>query len=78
MSIQVKIGEAKARLFELLAKIEAGEEVVISRDNVPAARVTRIERTERYKAIILAMRQDRATQKVVTREEILHWRQEGH
>ena len=71
MTIQVKIGEAKARLFELLAKVETGEDVVISRDNVPVARVTRIDRRDRHKDIILAMRQDRAIQKIVTRDEIL-------
>jgi len=60
MTIQVKIGEAKARLSELLAKVEAGEEVVISRGNVPVARVIKINRRERYKDIILEIRQDRA------------------
>jgi len=78
MTIQVKIGEAKARLSELLAKVEAGEEVVISRGNVPVARVIKINRRERYKDIILEMRQDSALQKTVTHHEILRWRHEGH
>lgn len=30
MSLTVKIGEAKTRLSEVLAKVEAGEEVVIA------------------------------------------------
>ena len=35
MSLTVKIGEAKTRLSELLAKVEAGEEIVIARGNEP-------------------------------------------
>jgi len=78
MTIQVKIGEAKTRLSELLAKVEAGEDVVISRGNVPVARVTRIDRCAKFKEIIQKMRQDRACQRAVTREELLDWRHEGH
>jgi prevent-host-death family protein len=78
MTIQVKIGEAKTRLSELLAKVEAGEDLVISRGNVPVARVTRIDRSEKFKEIIQEMRQDRACQKAVTRDELLDWRHEGH
>jgi prevent-host-death family protein len=36
MTIQMNIAEAKAKLSELIAKAEAGEEVVIARDGVPA------------------------------------------
>jgi prevent-host-death family protein len=43
MSITVKIGEAKARLSELIARVEAGEEVVIQRGNEPVARLTPLE-----------------------------------
>ena len=35
MSLTVKVGEAKTRLSELLAKVEAGEEVVIARGHEP-------------------------------------------
>lgn len=31
MSVTVKVAEAKAHLSELLARVEAGEEVIISR-----------------------------------------------
>jgi prevent-host-death family protein len=34
--IQMNIAEAKAKLSELVARAEAGEEVVIARDGVPA------------------------------------------
>jgi len=53
-------GQCRTAVSELLAKVEAGEEVVISRDNVPVARVIKINRRERYKDIILEIRQDRA------------------
>ena len=43
MSITVKIGEAKARLSELVAKVEAGEEVVIPRGNEPVARLAPLD-----------------------------------
>lgn len=36
MSVQMNIAEAKAKLSELIARAEAGEEVVIARDGKPA------------------------------------------
>jgi prevent-host-death family protein len=36
MTIQMNIAEAKAKLSELIARAEAGEDVVIARDGVPA------------------------------------------
>jgi prevent-host-death family protein len=35
MTVQMNIAEAKAKLSELVARAEAGEEVVIARDGVP-------------------------------------------
>lgn len=35
MTIQMNIAEAKAKLSELIARAEAGEEVVIARDGAP-------------------------------------------
>ena len=40
MALTVKVAEAKARLSELLAKVEAGEEVIISRGSDPIARLS--------------------------------------
>lgn len=45
ITIRVKVGEAKAHLSELLAKVEAGEEVVISRGDKPVAKLTHIPET---------------------------------
>jgi antitoxin (DNA-binding transcriptional repressor) of toxin-antitoxin stability system len=39
MTLTVNIGEAKARLSELIAQVDASEEVVIAGDHVPAARL---------------------------------------
>lgn len=39
MSYQVNVHDAKTQLSALLARVEAGEEVVISRANKPIARL---------------------------------------
>jgi prevent-host-death family protein len=80
MSITVNIGEAKTRLSELVAKVEAGEEVVIARDNEPVAKLTALDDEKRRRAAIEAMLRERddGTRKNVSLEEILAWRHEGH
>ncbi len=44
MRIQVNIHEAKARLSSLVARTEAGEEVVIARANRPSVRLLPIRK----------------------------------
>lgn len=39
MTVQMNVAEAKAKLSELLAAVDAGEEVIIARGGVPAARL---------------------------------------
>lgn len=80
MSITVKVAEAKTRLSELLAKVEAGEEVVIARGNEPIAKLSALDDQARRRAAIEAMLRERddGTRKKVTLEEILAWRHEGH
>ena len=80
MSITVNIGEAKTRLSELVAKVEAGEEVVIARGNEPVAKLTALDDQARRAATVEAMLRERddGTRKKVTLEEILAWRHEGH
>ena len=39
MTMQMNVAEAKAKLSELLAAVDAGEEVIIARGGVPAARL---------------------------------------
>lgn len=43
--IEVNVHRAKTNLSQLLQRVEAGEEVVISRDGVPVARLVRVEGT---------------------------------
>lgn len=80
MSLTVKIGEAKARFSELVAKAEAGEEIVIARGNEPVAKLSPLGDPARRRAAIEAMLRERddGTRKRVTLEEVLAWRHEGH
>ena len=77
MTIIVKVGEAKTHLSDLLARVEAGEEVVIARGNDPIARLTRIPRETSLKALIEEVKAARACRATTTTEEILAWRDEG-
>ena len=77
MSITVDIGEAQARLSELVARAEAGEEIVITRDNAPVALLTHLPRADDIRAAIEEIRDARAGLPATTVEEILGWRDEG-
>ena len=77
MSITVKVGEAKTHLSDLLAKVEAGEEVIIARGNDPIARLTRIRRDSDVRAAIDDIFRARAGRSATTAEEIRQWRDEG-
>jgi prevent-host-death family protein len=80
MTITVNIGEAKTRLSELVAKVEAGEEVVIARDHRPVARLAPLDERAQARAIVeeaLAARDSGRIQSV-TRDELVAWRHEGH
>ncbi len=76
MTITVNIDEAS--LPELLAKVEAGEEVVILRDGLPVARLAPVvaDHEKRRRAIeaILAFRK---TMPSITQEEIAEWKATG-
>lgn len=80
MTLTVNIGEAKARLSELFARVAAGEEVIIARGHVPVARLAPLDvkRRPRITKAIEAIRALRARAKPVTVEEILAWKHEGH
>lgn len=41
--LEVNTHQAEANLSQLLRRVEAGEEVVISRDGVPVAKLVRVE-----------------------------------
>ena len=53
MSITVNIGEAKTRLSELIAKVEAGEEIIIARGNEPVARLAPLDRAGATRAAVI-------------------------
>ena len=78
MTRHVKTGEAKTHLSALLAKVEAGEDLVICRGPKPIAHVTRIDQERDHVALCATLRRERAKQQAVTTPEILSWRHEGH
>jgi prevent-host-death family protein len=59
---EVKVSDSETHVTQLLSKVEAGEDVVISRGNEPIARLVRIDdRSERI-AAIEALRAERKRQ----------------
>ncbi len=77
MTINVKVGEAKTHLSELLVKAEAGEEVIISRGDQPIVKLVAIKSKENVQDAIAKILEIRAKAKPVTQEEIRQWRDEG-
>lgn len=77
MAVTVKVAEAKTHLSELLARVEAGEEIIIARGNDAIARLVAIDERRQRLAAIEAVRALRAQAKSVTHEEIQAWKQEG-
>ncbi|WP_288430469.1 type II toxin-antitoxin system prevent-host-death family antitoxin [uncultured Agrobacterium sp.] len=77
MTLTVKVGEAKTHLSELLAKVEAGEDVVIARGNEPIARLVRTNDAQARKQLINTLRSERALRAQVTSDEIADWKNEG-
>ncbi len=80
MSTTVRIDEAETRLAELVARVEAGEEILIARGDRPVARLVPVmERAWRRAAIDAMLRErDDGSRQPVTLDEILSWRHEGH
>jgi len=77
MTIEVKVAQAETQFSELLSKVEAGEDVIISRGNAQVARLVRIDDVDRRKKLVQLMRKERSARSRVTLEEILAWRDEG-
>lgn len=77
MSVTVKVAEAKTHLSELLARVEAGEDIIIARGNDPVARLVAIDQRRQRLLAIEAVRALRAQAQPVTQEEIHSWKQEG-
>lgn len=77
MTITIKVGEAKTHLSELLAKVEAGEEVVIARGNEPVARLVKANDPQSRTQLIATIRTERSRRNKVTADEIRAWKEEG-
>jgi prevent-host-death family protein len=77
MTTTVKISEAKAHLSELLARVEAGEDLIIARGNDPVAHITRVRRPDDLQLLIKEVRASRLKAVASTHDEILSWRDEG-
>ncbi|MDQ1183665.1 type II toxin-antitoxin system Phd/YefM family antitoxin [Agrobacterium larrymoorei] len=77
MTLTVKVGEAKTHLSELLAKVEAGEDVIIARGNDAVARLVRANDVQARKQLIETLRSERAARVHVTADEIRDWKTEG-
>ena len=76
----VKIAEMKAHLSELVAKAEAGEEIIIHRGNLPVARLVplaeHVTRQSVFEDMIAA--RDDGRIKHVSIDELIAWKHEGH
>lgn len=70
----VKISEAKTHLSELLVRVEAGEDLIITRGNDP---VTRARKPTDLQLLLAEVRASRLKAAVSTHDEILSWRDEG-
>ncbi len=77
MTVTFKVAEAKTRFSELLARVEAGEEVIIARGNDPVARLVAIDERRQRLAAIEAVRAIRDRTRSVTQDELREWREEG-
>lgn len=74
---QSESGRGKTHLSELLTKVEAGEDVVISRGNNAVARMIKIDDRRQRLDAIRALRSERAERAGATAAEIQAWRREG-
>ncbi|KGE01840.1 MULTISPECIES: type II toxin-antitoxin system prevent-host-death family antitoxin [Rhizobium/Agrobacterium group] len=77
MSTTVKVSEAKAHLSELLVRVEAGEDVIISRGNDPIAKLSRIRGETDLQLLVNEVRAARGRAKPSSHDEIMSWRDEG-
>jgi len=76
MTITVSIDDTT--LAELLAMVEAGEEIVIVRDGMPVAKMAGVGADKRdIKGLTETIIRERSTRKPVTQAEIAEWKQIG-
>ena len=71
----VSVREARAQLSQLIARAEAGEDVIIARDGVPAARIVPVERP--IAKTVALMRRERAQRPRVPASDIRAAKEQG-
>ena len=76
----VKIAEMKAHLSELVAKAEAGEEIIIHRGNRPVARLVPLAEHATHESAFddMIAARDGGRIKRVSIDELVAWKHEGH
>jgi antitoxin (DNA-binding transcriptional repressor) of toxin-antitoxin stability system len=77
MTVIVKVDD-KADISDLLAKVEAGEDVILVRGTEHVARLTLIPRATDVADTIAEIRAARGKASAVSRDEILEWRHQEH
>ena len=75
LTITVKIEDAN--LAELFAKVEAGEDVLLVRDDAAVARLQAIPRKEARQQVIEDILEFRKKMPSITQEEIAEWKALG-
>jgi len=75
--ITVEVREARTHLTDLLARVEAGERIVVARGNRPVARVIPIGKAKDLAEVVTETRAARDRAKPVRREEVVARRREG-
>jgi prevent-host-death family protein len=80
MVATVQVAEAGARLSDLLAKVEAGEEFVIARSHEPIARLVPPEPRRELRAAFVDMigARDSCRIKPTSIEDIIAWKHDAH
>lgn len=77
MTLTVKVGEAKTHLSELLARVEAGEDIVIARGNEPVARLVKATDLNERRRMLDTLRAERSVRSKVSADDIQAWKNEG-
>jgi len=76
MTLMVNIGDAD--LNELLAKVEAGENVVLAGNGVPVAEMKAVTQKQDSKTeLISTILREREGRQPITQDEIAEWKQIG-
>ncbi len=75
MSLTVNVANAKARLSHLIAQAEAGEDVIIARNGVPAVRIVALNSP--VAETVALLRAERARRPRVSAAEIRAARDQG-